>query len=140
VTVTRPGRLAGKTAFVTAAGAGIGQATALAFAAEEARVIATDLNGEALKALDGVKGISTATLDVTDAAAVKAAAAAAGDQQALAKAQARSVQSGALRDAGALRAAGIDPGVRGETLAVGDFVRLANALAAVAGDATGRHA
>jgi len=46
----------------------------------------------------------------------------------------------ALCDAGALRAAGIDPGVRGETLAVGDFVRLANALAAVAGDATGRHA
>jgi len=78
VTVTRPGRLAGKTAFVTAAGAGIGQATALAFASEEATVIATDLNADSLKALDGVKGITTATLDVTDAAAVKAAVAAVG--------------------------------------------------------------
>ncbi len=34
-----------------------------------------------------------------------------------------------LADADALRAAGIDPGARGETLSVGDFVRLANALA-----------
>ena len=33
-------------------------------------------------------------------------------------------------DEAALRAAGIDPAARGETLAVGDFVRLANALAA----------
>jgi 16S rRNA (adenine1518-N6/adenine1519-N6)-dimethyltransferase len=32
-------------------------------------------------------------------------------------------------DAAALSAAGIDPGARGETLAVADFVRLANALA-----------
>ncbi len=35
----------------------------------------------------------------------------------------------ALCDAQALSAAGIDPGARGETLAVADFVRLANALA-----------
>ena len=34
-----------------------------------------------------------------------------------------------LCDATALVAAGIDPGARGETLAVADFVRLANALA-----------
>jgi 16S rRNA (adenine1518-N6/adenine1519-N6)-dimethyltransferase len=34
----------------------------------------------------------------------------------------------ALCDADALRKAGIDPGARGETLAVADFVRLANAL------------
>jgi 16S rRNA (adenine1518-N6/adenine1519-N6)-dimethyltransferase len=34
-----------------------------------------------------------------------------------------------LCDAEALRSAGIDPGVRGETLSVADFVRLANALA-----------
>jgi 16S rRNA (adenine1518-N6/adenine1519-N6)-dimethyltransferase len=33
-------------------------------------------------------------------------------------------------DAGALERAGIDPGARGETLAVADFVRLANSLAA----------
>ena len=36
----------------------------------------------------------------------------------------------ALCGAPALEAAGIDPGARGETLAVADFVRLANALAA----------
>ena len=36
--------LAGKTAFVTAAGQGIGRATALAFAAAGARVIATDVD------------------------------------------------------------------------------------------------
>ena len=39
-----PGRLADKTAFVTAAGQGIGRATALAFAAAGARVIATDID------------------------------------------------------------------------------------------------
>ncbi len=38
------GRLAGKTAFITAAAQGIGRATAIAYAAEGARVIATDLN------------------------------------------------------------------------------------------------
>ena len=37
-------RLAGKTAFVTAAGQGIGRATALAFVKQGARVIATDVN------------------------------------------------------------------------------------------------
>ena len=36
----------------------------------------------------------------------------------------------ALCDAPALEAAGIDPAARGETLAVADFVRLANSLAA----------
>jgi 16S rRNA (adenine1518-N6/adenine1519-N6)-dimethyltransferase len=36
----------------------------------------------------------------------------------------------ALADAAALHAAGIDPGARGETLSVEDFVRLANRLAA----------
>lgn len=35
----------------------------------------------------------------------------------------------AIADVAALRGAGIDPGVRGETLAVEDFARLANALA-----------
>jgi 2-keto-3-deoxy-L-fuconate dehydrogenase len=39
-----PGRLAGKTAFITAAGHGIGRAAALAFAREGASVWATDLN------------------------------------------------------------------------------------------------
>jgi 2-keto-3-deoxy-L-fuconate dehydrogenase len=70
-------RLAGKTAFVTAAGQGIGRATALAFAAEGARVIATDLN-EGLLASLGSDSISTAKLDATDPDAIIAAAAKAG--------------------------------------------------------------
>jgi 2-keto-3-deoxy-L-fuconate dehydrogenase len=70
-------RLAGKTAFVTAAGQGIGRATALAFAAEGARVIATDVNEALLAKLAG-DSITTAQLDATDAAAITAAAAKAG--------------------------------------------------------------
>jgi 2-keto-3-deoxy-L-fuconate dehydrogenase len=68
-------RLAGKTAFVTAAGAGIGRATALAFAREGARVIATDLN---IMALDGLTGCTPLQLDVLDPAAITAAAKAQG--------------------------------------------------------------
>ncbi|KAB2851723.1 MAG: SDR family NAD(P)-dependent oxidoreductase, partial [Hyphomicrobiaceae bacterium] len=41
-------RLSGKTAFCTAAGAGIGRATALAFAREGAHVIATDIDEKAI--------------------------------------------------------------------------------------------
>jgi 2-keto-3-deoxy-L-fuconate dehydrogenase len=69
-------RLAGKTAFVTAAGQGIGRATALAFVREGAQVIATDINAAALEALRAECGCATRVLDVTDAAAVAAAAAA----------------------------------------------------------------
>ena len=72
------GRLAGKTAFCTAAAQGIGRATALAFAAEGARVIATDLNGDKVAEIAG-PSIRTFTLDVLDPAAVIAAAANAGD-------------------------------------------------------------
>ena len=64
------GRLDGKVAFITAAAQGIGRATALAYAAEGARVIATDLNAE--KLADIGHGIATRQLDVTDAAAVAA--------------------------------------------------------------------
>lgn len=71
-------RLAGKTAFVTAAGQGIGRATALAFAREGARVVATDINAEALRALAAECGCGTQRLDVTDASAIAAAAAASG--------------------------------------------------------------
>jgi 2-keto-3-deoxy-L-fuconate dehydrogenase len=64
-------RLAGKTAFITAAGQGMGQAAALAFAREGARVWATDVNAAALKAIDGREGIRTSPLDVTDEEAIK---------------------------------------------------------------------
>lgn len=68
------GRLQGCRAVVTAAGQGIGRATALAFAREGARVLATDLNPNALATLAEVGGIDTAVLDVTDASAVAACA------------------------------------------------------------------
>ncbi len=69
-------RLDGKTAFLTAAGQGIGAATARAFADEGARVIATDLSAEGLAALSASHpAIVTAALDVRDTAAVEAAAA-----------------------------------------------------------------
>ena len=69
------GRLAGKTCFVTAAGQGIGRATALAFAGEGARVIATDIDNRALDALAGEgANIQTEQLDVRDGEAVAAAA------------------------------------------------------------------
>jgi 2-keto-3-deoxy-L-fuconate dehydrogenase len=71
-------RLAGKTAFLTAAGQGIGRAVALAFVREGARVVATDINTAALDALRAECGCTTQRLDVTDAAAVTAAAAAHG--------------------------------------------------------------
>ena len=65
-------RLAGKTALVTAAGQGIGRATAEAFVREGARVIATDINDEALAELSRIPGITARHLDVTDPLAVKA--------------------------------------------------------------------
>jgi 2-keto-3-deoxy-L-fuconate dehydrogenase len=64
-------RLAGKTALVTAAAQGIGRATALAFAREGARVIATDLNADALQTLEACTPLK---LDVLDPAAIAAAA------------------------------------------------------------------
>jgi NAD(P)-dependent dehydrogenase (short-subunit alcohol dehydrogenase family) len=67
-------RLAGKTAFLTAAGAGIGRATAIAFAREGARVIATDLKPELMDNLRGIPGIEIEKLDALDAAAIADAA------------------------------------------------------------------
>lgn len=60
-------RLAGRTALLTAAGQGIGRATALAFAAEGARVIATDLRDDLVQALAREHpAIRPETLDVRD--------------------------------------------------------------------------
>jgi 2-keto-3-deoxy-L-fuconate dehydrogenase len=60
-------RLKGKTALITAAGQGIGRATAEAYAREGARVIATDINEAHLATLDHCE---TQRLDVTDADAI----------------------------------------------------------------------
>lgn len=58
------GRLDGKVFVLSAAGQGIGRAVALMAAKEGAKVIATDINAELLKELDGVEGITTQVLDV----------------------------------------------------------------------------
>jgi 2-keto-3-deoxy-L-fuconate dehydrogenase len=65
--------LTGKTAFVTAAGQGIGRATAVAFAAAGATVIATDVDASKLAGLESGL-IRTAGLDVLDATAIVSAA------------------------------------------------------------------
>ena len=67
--------LASKTILITAAGQGIGAARARACAAAGATVIATDINADLLANLDGVAGIETRVLDVTDVDAINALAA-----------------------------------------------------------------
>ncbi len=59
-------RLAGKTALITAAGQGIGRATAELFASEGAHVIASDINDAALAELGRVDRVEPLKLDVTD--------------------------------------------------------------------------
>jgi 2-keto-3-deoxy-L-fuconate dehydrogenase len=69
------GRLQGKRCLVTAAGQGIGRASALMMAREGAKVIATDINQAALDALTADNSaIETRLLNVRDKAAVEAAA------------------------------------------------------------------
>src|SRR5690349_4022609 len=63
-------RLQGKTVLVTAAGQGMGRASALALAAEGAEVWATDVNEKLLAAYDGVEGVHAQRLDVLDKAAI----------------------------------------------------------------------
>ncbi len=68
-------RLKDKTILVTAAGQGIGRASALALAAEGAKVIATDINDATLSTLMAESSnIETRVLDVMDADAVNALA------------------------------------------------------------------
>jgi 2-keto-3-deoxy-L-fuconate dehydrogenase len=64
------GRLSGKVALLTAAAAGIGRATAQAFAAEGARVVATDIDFDGLAGLEAEKR----KLDVRSAEAIAALA------------------------------------------------------------------
>jgi 2-keto-3-deoxy-L-fuconate dehydrogenase len=68
-------RLKDRTILITAAGQGIGRASALACAAEGARVIATDVAPDLLASLAaGAPGIETRPLDVRDDRAVRALA------------------------------------------------------------------
>jgi 2-keto-3-deoxy-L-fuconate dehydrogenase len=92
------GRLAGKTAFITAAGQGMGRAAALAFAREGARVWASDLNPKPLADLEGNEGIRTRTLDVTDEAGIAKAAKEVGEVDVLFNC-AGIVQNGSILDA-----------------------------------------
>ena len=63
--------LEGKTALITAAGQGIGRASAEAFAKAGASVIATDINETALAELEGLDGITAWKLDATNPEDIK---------------------------------------------------------------------
>ena len=67
------GRLTGKRALITAAGQGIGKASALAMATEGAHVFATDINADALAQLaaEATGTLETFSMDVLDDASVK---------------------------------------------------------------------
>jgi 2-keto-3-deoxy-L-fuconate dehydrogenase len=66
-------RLRGKHCLVTAAGAGIGRASAILYAREGAIVLATDIDQQSLQSLaEELPSIRTAVLDVTDAAQISA--------------------------------------------------------------------
>jgi len=73
------GRLAGKSAFITAAGQGMGRAAAIAFAREGAKVFATDMNAKTVGELEGKDGIRTRVLDVSDEASIQKASQEAGE-------------------------------------------------------------
>jgi 2-dehydro-3-deoxy-L-fuconate 4-dehydrogenase len=64
------GRIDGKTALITAAGQGIGRETAALFAAEGAKVWATDIDATKLQGLAGCEHLSLDVRDPTNIAAV----------------------------------------------------------------------
>ena len=65
--------ISGKIALITAGAQGIGRASVEAFAKAGAKVIATDINADKLKELDGIPNVTTRVLNVLDAAAIEAA-------------------------------------------------------------------
>ena len=65
--------LSGKIVFITAAAQGIGEASVRAFVKAGAKVIATDINAEKLKELDGQPNVTTRVLNVLDTEAVNQA-------------------------------------------------------------------
>ena len=65
------GRLEGKTALITAAGQGIGEAASRAMAREGAKVYATDVNAHLLERFQGVANVETRQLDVLDDGAIE---------------------------------------------------------------------
>jgi len=67
-------RLKGKLAFCTASAAGIGRATAIAFAREGAKVIASDVNEAGMAGLQAEGVAECLRLDARDSAAIEAAA------------------------------------------------------------------
>ena len=115
-------RLQGKTAFITAAGQGIGRAIAEAFVREGANVIATDINAALLHALVEANGCRAAVLDVTQAAAVRAAAAEAGPVNVLVNA-AGFVHAGSVLDCTEAEwAFGFNLNVRSQMLTIQAFL------------------
>lgn len=65
--------ISGKIALITAGAQGIGRASVEAFAKAGAKVIATDINADKLRELDGMPNVTTRVLNVLDAAAIDAA-------------------------------------------------------------------
>ena len=95
----KTGRLYGKTALVTAAGQGIGRATAEALAAEGAQVFAADINEKTLAELGEFDRVRPMRLDVTDREGVAAAVAETGPLDILVNA-AGFVHAGTIMDCG----------------------------------------
>lgn len=93
------GRLAGKRAFVTGAGQGIGRAVVLAFAAEGASVVASSRTLSKMADLAEAGRVEPVALDVTDPSAIRRAVAAAGRIDILFNC-AGWVHSGTILDAG----------------------------------------